>query len=393
MNLTIVIPAFNEEEAIASIIERTLVAKEKIERETAVAEVHVVVVSDGSFDRTEEIARSYEGIRLVAYPNNKGYGAAIKIGFAQTEDEWVGFLDADGTCDPDFFVKLIRHQQQTDADIVLGSRLGNDSEMPRVRRVGNVFFATLVNLWAGTRIKDTASGMRLIRRSVLRQLSPLPDSLHFTPAMSAKALFDRKIRIEEIPMNYRERVGESKLHVLRDGILFLLTIIEAAVSYRPRRMLTVLGLLMLLAAAGLSLQPIHYYLTEGEIFFGMVYRLVTILVLLNTGILIVGMGYVCQRFLDLLHYEQLEDHGWTGRFEKFLLSHGMLVGSGLLLVAAALLVGPFFELLRDGAITAHWFQVMAGTFVFASAFQFICFGFAGLISLILHINFRDRKRL
>jgi glycosyltransferase involved in cell wall biosynthesis len=106
MKLSIVIPAYNEEEGIASIIERGLAAREQIAHSSPVHEVEIIVVSDGSTDRTVEIARGFDDIQLITFEKNRGYGAAIKRGFEESSGELVGFLDADGTCDPRFFATL-----------------------------------------------------------------------------------------------------------------------------------------------------------------------------------------------------------------------------------------------------------------------------------------------
>ena len=390
MNLTIVIPAYNEEEAIASIIERTLAAKNEIIAQTQIKDVNIVVVSDGSKDRTVEIASGYKGIELIWYPNNKGYGAAIKTGFAKTTDDFVSFLDADGTCDPLFFIKLLKQQKETNADIVLGSRLGPDSEMPTIRRIGNMLFATLINLWAGTKIKDSASGMRLIKRSALTEIYPLPDGLHFTPAMSAKALFDKRMRIEEIPMPYKERMGQSKLKVVKDGIRFLRAILEAAVVFKPRRAFNVAALLFLLSAALLGISPLLYFVENGTFESDMIYRLLTIVLLANVGFLLLGIGIAAQRFLDLLHYRKLLTKGTINGLENLILNHGLISGLIALIVSLAFFFKPLGQLITTSHIEVSWWVVLLGSFFFMLGFQLICFGVLGIIINTLITNFRDK---
>ena len=172
--LTIVIPALNEEEAIAGTISRCLEAREQIEREAGLAGVEVIVVSDGSTDRTVEIARGFGEVKVIVFEQNRGYGAAIKEGFRQGRGTLVGFIDADGTCDPRYFAGMCRAALQDEADVVLGSRMGPDSKMPRVRRIGNRLYAVLLGLLCGRRVTDTASGMRVIRREALDLLYPSP---------------------------------------------------------------------------------------------------------------------------------------------------------------------------------------------------------------------------
>ena len=132
-SLSIVIPALNEEEAIARTIERCLAAREQIKAAAGLDEIEVIVVSDGSTDRTVEIARSFAGVKVIELIKNRGYGAAIQEGWRQGSGTLLGFLDADGTCDPRYFAEMARIAQRDSADVVLGSRMGPGSRMPRLR--------------------------------------------------------------------------------------------------------------------------------------------------------------------------------------------------------------------------------------------------------------------
>jgi len=235
LRYALVVPAFNEQEAIAGILRRALAARDRILTGTPVTEMTVVVVNDGSSDQTQEIIEQPEfaDVVKVRFRENRGYGAAIKAGFAAAPGELVGFIDADGTCDPEFSVQLINHLLATDADMVLASRLNADSRMPLVRRIGNRGFSSLLNVLAGTAVVDIASGFRVLRRSSLRWMSPLPDGMHFTPALSCICVLDPRLRIAEVPMPYDDRIGQSKLSVVWDGFRFLATILFSFCCYSP----------------------------------------------------------------------------------------------------------------------------------------------------------------
>jgi len=246
--LSIVIPAYNEEGGIASIIERVLSIRPRL-REAGVDDMELIVVDDGSRDRTVEIATQYPQIRLVRHVCNQGYGAALKTGFNQARGNLLGFLDADGTYPPEHFPQLCDVVLGQDVDLAVGSRMsGTDSEMPVVRRVGNFFFANLVSLLSNRRISDSASGMRVIRKEALSQLYPLPDGLNFTPVMSTRALHE-SIRWAEVPIPYKERMGRSKLNVVKDGMRFLSTIVWTVLNYNPVRVMGGVGLGLLIVAA------------------------------------------------------------------------------------------------------------------------------------------------
>ncbi len=239
--LSIVIPAYNEERGIAQIIERTLSIRPLLE-EVGVDDMELLVVDDGSRDRTAEIAACYPGVCLIRHTVNRGYGAALKTGFNHARGNLLGFLDADGTYPPEHFPELCRVALQEGADLVIGSRMsGAESEMPLIRRVGNILFAGLVSILGNHRVRDSASGMRVIRREVLSRLYPLPDGLNFTPVMSTRAVHEA-VRMREVAIPYKERVGRSKLNALRDGVRFLRTIIWTALNYNPVRVLGLVGL-------------------------------------------------------------------------------------------------------------------------------------------------------
>ncbi len=251
--LSIVIPAYNEESGIADISNRVLAVRPALQQ-AGIQEMELLVVDDGSRDATRDIAGNINGVRLICHPTNKGYGAALKTGFGHARGELIGFLDADGTYPPEYFPQLCR-KALDGSELVIGSRMaGAESEMPFTRRLGNKFFAGLLTLLARQNVSDSASGMRVFRREILERIYPLPDGLNLTPVMSTRAIHEG-IKVSEIPIPYSERVGRSKLSVVRDGSLFLRSMVWTALTYNPVRILGFLGLILLVIAglAGLIL--------------------------------------------------------------------------------------------------------------------------------------------
>ena len=249
--LSVVIPAYNEEGGIAEIIERVLSTRSKL-ADVGVDDLELIVVDDGSRDGTATVTARYPKVRLIRHPANRGYGAALKTGFSRARGNLLGFLDADGTYPPEHFPDLCRVALDDEADLVIGSRMaGAESEMPLVRRIGNFFFANLVSLLGNHRVSDSSSGMRVIRREALPRLYPLPDGLNFTPVMSTRALHE-EICWREVPIPYEERVGRSKLSVVKDGMRFFSTIVWTALNYNPVRVLGGIGLGLAAIAAAIG---------------------------------------------------------------------------------------------------------------------------------------------
>jgi hypothetical protein len=257
MQFALVIPALNEEAAIAGTLRRALAARATVVERTSVTRMTVVFVNDGCTDNTQQIVDQPEFCEVlkVRFAENQGYGAAIKAGWKACPADLLGFTDADGTCDPVDCVVLIRRLEATGADVVLANRINLGSRMPLVRRIGNRLFAGILGVLSGAPVGDCASGFRVLRRSSLRHIWPLPDGLHFTPTMSAICLLDPELHIEEVTLPYEERIGRSKLSVLWDGLRFLYTIVFAACCYAPMKTMlaaaTATGLAALVLASTL----------------------------------------------------------------------------------------------------------------------------------------------
>lgn len=249
-SLSVVIPAFNEEQGIAAIAQRVLAVRQRL-LGIGVDGLEVLVVDDGSQDRTAEVVAALDGVTLIRHPRNRGYGAALKTGFSKAQGDLIGFLDADGTYPPEFFPELCQ-LALNGSDLVIGSRMaGAASQMPFTRRLGNLFFAGLLSAVGAQRITDSASGMRVFKRGILEKIYPLPDGLNLTPVMSTRAVHEN-IRMAESPIPYSERVGQSKLSVVRDGSMFLRSILWTALSYNPARILGWIGVAGVLVAAGVG---------------------------------------------------------------------------------------------------------------------------------------------
>lgn len=245
--LSVVIPAYNEEDGIADVVSRVLSIRPRLAA-VGIDDFELIVVDDGSRDRTSQIVQAMPGVRLIRHKANGGYGAALKTGFAAAKGSWIGFLDADGTYPPEHFPQLCQAARQQGADIVIGSRMaGAESQMPPMRRVGNIIFANLVSLISAQRITDSASGMRVFKKAILDRVYPLPDGLNLTPVMSTRALHEG-LKMIEVPIPYAERQGRSKLSVVRDGVRFASSIVWTALTYNPVRQLGFAGLAGITAA-------------------------------------------------------------------------------------------------------------------------------------------------
>jgi glycosyltransferase involved in cell wall biosynthesis len=371
--LSIVIPAFNEEKGIAEIACRVLSVQAEL-KNAGVDQLELLIVDDGSKDRTAEVASKIAGVNLICHPRNKGYGAALKTGFSKARGELIGFLDADGTYPPEYFPQLCR-AALNGADLVIGSRMaGAESRMPLTRRVGNFFFAGLLTVLSRQRVTDSASGMRVFKREILEQVYPLPNGLNLTPVMSTRALHEG-INIGEVPIPYSERVGRSKLSVIRDGRIFLQSMVWTVLSYNPVRILGMIGSTGIGIAAlvflGFVIARLQGITTLGP--WGVV-ALFLALISSIAGINIFALGVTFNYLVSLFYRKPIrqglfgkpifkspldQQFGWMGMAAT-------VVGLGIALVSLALGV-------QGWAIDRLWFYLLGSAMLFLAGIQLIIY--------------------
>ena len=235
--VSIVIPAFNEEGAIAE-----EVAGVRRVMDATGWRYEVVVVDDGSTDKTGEIAGQLP-VRLFRSPQNRGYGASLKRGIAEAQAPLVIITDADGTYPPEELPRLLERAQEF--DMVVGARTGEDVSVPQLRRPARWFLRTLAGFLAGQKIPDLNSGMRLMRRDhVMSYARILPSGFSFTTTITL-ALVCNEFRVGYVPINYRKRIGSSKIRPIH-AYHFLILILRAIVLFNPLKVFLPTGALLFL---------------------------------------------------------------------------------------------------------------------------------------------------
>ena len=241
-----ILPAFNEEISIGSMV---LHAREHAER--------VIVVDDGSSDRTAEIAR-FAGAEVIRHPKNMGKGAALKTGFDLAEQNGakvIVTMDTDGQHDPEEIPKLVAPILQGEADMVNGSRYmnGKDRNTPFYRRIGQNVLDKATNLNCGFHITDTQSGFRAFDKNALHVFGFKSNGL----AIESEMLMDASnagLKIKEVEIGVRYDVDCSSENPVSHGIKVLVKVLEDMELNRPLyyftlpgMVLSVLGLIMGLA--------------------------------------------------------------------------------------------------------------------------------------------------
>jgi glycosyltransferase involved in cell wall biosynthesis len=225
-DVSIVIPAYNEEKAIATTLDAVLAAVAASPRR-----YQVIVVNDGSRDRTAEEAAS-RAVQVVNHRRNRGYGASLKSGTLAARGDVVLFYDADNQFEPSDIDRLVT--ELADHDAVLGARTSG-SHAPFSRRGGKRLLGWLANYLARTRIPDLNCGLRAIRREVLL------DYLHLLPNGFSASTTTTLVLLKEghdvkfVPVTVKKRIGTSTVKPIKDGIDTALLIVRLTTLLDPFR--------------------------------------------------------------------------------------------------------------------------------------------------------------
>lgn len=290
-DLTIVIPALNEEPGIG----RTL---DMIRAEPRLAGASIVVVDDGSTDRTAEIARQH-GAVVLRNPRNMGYGASLKRAIRAAGTELVAWFDADGQHDPADLADMLARLEAEDADAVFGARTGA-SHIVWSRVIGKRVLQFAANSAAGRRIPDINCGLRVFRRGLLLEyLHLLPNG--FSASTTTTLIYlKRDHRLLFHPVIAAERMGRSSVRQFRDGMRALHTITRVTVLFNALR---TFGLAAAMLIAFGLLYGFGVALANG-LGFPVLAALAVIL-----GVQLLALGIVCDQ-VTAMRLEQIDTARW-----------------------------------------------------------------------------------
>ncbi len=239
--LSLVIPTFNEEKGIAGVVRQIVAVGEKLG-----LPCEIIVVDDGSTDRTAEVLRGIQGIRVVSHQRNMGYGAALKTGMRAAAYERVCITDADGTYPNEKIPELLAAMAEN--DMVVGARLGTAAKIPLIRRPAKWLLNQLANYLVQQEIPDLNSGLRIFdKRIAERFLNILPDGFSFTSTITL-AMLSNNYRVCYLPIEYHARTGKSKIRPIHDTLNFLQLIVRTILYFDPLRIFLPAGLSLILVS-------------------------------------------------------------------------------------------------------------------------------------------------
>jgi glycosyltransferase involved in cell wall biosynthesis len=277
--LSIVIPAYNEEKGIGPTLSEL---KEELRKLNLDVPLEVIIVNDGSSDRTAELIEPYldDLLRLVSHSRNQGYGASLKTGIEAARYSWILITDADGTY-PNVHIPEILEGRH-DYDMIVGARIGSKTHIPLIRQPPKWALRKLAEVLSQNEIPDLNSGFRLMRRDVVRRFyNILPNGFSFTTTITL-AMFSAGFRVKYTPINYNKREGSSKIRPIYDTINFTKLIIRTIMYFDPLRIFLPIAVLFMGGAFAVAL---------GTYLFGERLWDTTVVLLFVTGfqMLVLGM--------------------------------------------------------------------------------------------------------
>lgn len=231
--LTVLVPVFNEEQ----VIEKTIT---DLKHGCKDKPIEIVVIDDGSSDKTADIIKRISGIKVLTHPYNKGYGAALKTGILSANTEYVSFFDSDGQHNVEDLINLWNNHGNY--DMIVGER-GNDSHVDWIRKPGKWLLNKTANFLVGKKIPDLNSGLRVMNRDqILRVLHLMPDGFSLTTT-STVAFFNLGLNVGYYPIKVVKRVGKSTVRQLEHGPQTLLLILRLMVLFNPLKVFLTMSLI------------------------------------------------------------------------------------------------------------------------------------------------------
>lgn len=206
--VSIIIPSYNEAKTLPKIIEKLLLVKLNLLKE-------LIIVNDGSTDETPEVIKKYSknrNIKIIVNSRNLGKGASIKKALKQAKGSIILIQDADLEYNPQEIPALLKPFEQNDAMVVYGSRiLKKNPESHWTFSLGGKLLTLITNILYGTGITDEATGYKLFKKEVIKNLSLKSKGFEFCPEITAK-IAKQKIKIWEVPISYNPRnISEKKI--------------------------------------------------------------------------------------------------------------------------------------------------------------------------------------
>lgn len=286
IELSVIIPAYNEEKAIKSTFRNLNLNLKNLN-----IPYEIIFVDDGSTDKTAELIQTCPGTSLIQHPDNKGYGAALKTGIRHARGTYILITDADGTYPHNEIPNLWKYAYSY--DMIVGSRTGKNVKIPLYRQPAKRFINWVANFLSGTKIPDINSGMRIFKKKqAMNYFNIICDGFSFTTTITL-AYLAQNLKIKYYPINYEERIGKSKINPIHDGLRFILLIITTTTYFNPLKVFLSTGFFIIILGLIIGIRVLIHFFSTGSVTPHFPSALLTI-TLIIVGIQIIGFGLVAE---------------------------------------------------------------------------------------------------
>lgn len=226
--VSVIIPAYNEEKSINDTINEVI---KVLKKNNLYKGSEIIVIDDGSTDKTKDIISKKEVI-ILSNPTNMGYGYSLKKGINKAKNETIIITDADMTYPFSDIPKLLKEKEKG-FDLVVGARTGKYYRQSPIKRILRRILRRIVEFTTGKKIKDINSGFRIFDKSTVIKFFPkLCNTFSFTTTQTL-AYFMNSLSVCYVDIDYRKRVGKSKIRLFRDSFILSKYVIESCIYYNP----------------------------------------------------------------------------------------------------------------------------------------------------------------
>ena len=272
--VSIIIPAYNEEAAIRTVVDRI--------RETMRAshiQHEIIVVVDGATDATADEATTIAD-QVIVHPQNLGYGQSLKTGITAATNDLIAITDADGTYPVERLPDMIGLADKF--HMVVGARTGKFYQGNIIKRYARVVFRMLSEFAAGRKIPDINSGLRIFRRSQIMPFFPIISAGFSFTTTSTLAYMLNGLFVHYTPIKYHKRAGRSKVRHIRDSLRAAQIIVEAILRWNPIKIFLLMSIPFVILSFILTLTSV---LTLNLI------CMFAAIVALATAAIVLGLGF------------------------------------------------------------------------------------------------------
>ena len=254
MKISIIIPAYNEEETIEKVIN---------DLKKCLPNQEIIIIDDASTDKTNQILKTIDNIKIITHKKNQGYGASLKNGISQANRKYILIIDADGTYPVNAIPKLIKYAEKY--DMVSGIRQGknHDARWFYIQKIAKFILRKIASYVTKTKIPDINCGLRIFKKKTIKKFWNLyPQGFSFTTT-SLVAFLANDYQVKFISIDYYKRDGKSTLKPFKSFTAFINLILKISLFFKPIRVFLPLSIFFFLLAITIAI----YGLIWKNIFF------------------------------------------------------------------------------------------------------------------------------